>query len=620
MKRCICCLSECSDTASVCPVCGFNGTSDKETENCLPMGVRLANRYVLGGVISKEKAFVTYYAFDTKTRQRVRISEYVNEKLMYRHPGELIVKFRSEQSFARADKEIAAYFAHYRKLCAVSQESILTFTDIFAENSTFCFVASADSGVPLSSVIGNGRMLRFSKAVALLKPVIDCCIKLEKVGKWHGSVTPYSVITTDGVVTSLSGYSYPPKSSYSPFDAPEKQNGVRECGSFTDVYAIAAILYETVTGFMPPNAQQRAQGRKLRFPENFPAREKEIITKALSLNKEERYQSVSEFYAAIRGEKMPEKASAPSNKDLSRKIILGIAIASIVISSAVLINYYIIEPYRESKQAKELAALIQTTVSDSYHDPWEYIYQKYPDIQFPSGMNPAFADLYAINSDFAGWISIPELDIGYSVVKAADNDYYLRRDFYKNSTKYGVPFFDYRNTLDRLNRNTVIYGHNMRHDDKIFGTLEQYRTVDGFKKAPLIGMSTLYGDYTFKVYAVFISNSRESDNNGDIFNYNFTAATDENFMNYIAELDKRKLYSTGVDINKDDKIITLSTCCYDFNDARLAVVGRLVREGESPAVNTAATFVNPNPKFPQAYYDAKNLDNPYKDDPNVFND
>lgn len=617
MKRCIYCLSECPDTAQACTVCGFNGISDKHFENCLAMGTRLANRYVLGGVISKEKAFVSYYAFDSQTRQRVRISEYLHEKLMYRHPGEVIVKFHNEQCLARADKEIAAYYAHYQKLCAASKSTVLNFTDCFAENSTFYFAVSADTGVPLSSLIGNGKTMTFSKAVSLLKPVIECGIQLEKIKKWHGSLSPYSIITTDGKVTALTGYSYPPKSVYSPFDAPEKQLGVKECGSFTDVYAIGAILYETVTGFLPPNASQRAQGRNLRFPENFPEKEKDILTKALAPEKAERYQSVSEFYAAIKGEKPAAPQKSSSSSDLPRKITLAVAVIGLIISLAVLLNYYVIEPFKESKQASELASLVQTTIADV--DPWEEVYQKYPDINFPSGMNPSFAELYALNSDFAGWVSIPEMDINYSVVQAEDNDYYLRRDFYGNSTKYGVPFFDSRNSLTNLDRNTVIYGHNMRHDDKIFGTLEQYRTIDGFKKAPLIGMSTLYGDYTFKIYAVFISNSREQDNNGDVFNYIFTNATNENFANYIREVDKRKLYTTGVDINENDKILTLSTCCYDFTDARLVVVGRLMRDGENPAVDTSLAAENPSPKFPQAYYDANRRDNPYANDPNVFN-
>ncbi|MBQ4626295.1 MAG: hypothetical protein IJB45_03480, partial [Clostridia bacterium] len=103
-----------------------------------------------------------------------------------------------------------------------------------------------------------------------------------------------------------------------------------------------------------------------------------------------------------------------------------------------------------------------------------------------------------------------------------------------------------------------------------------------------------------------------------IFKYIFTDATTDKFAKYIEEIDKRKLYTTGVELSPHDKILTLSTCCYDFEDARLVVVGRLLREGESEAVDTSRVTVNGNPKFPQAYYDAKRLENPYKNDPIAF--
>ncbi len=618
MKRCIYCLSECPDNAVSCTVCGFGGVMEKQFKNCLPTGTRLNNRYILGGVFSKEKVFVSYYAFDTKTSQRVRISEYFHEKLMYRHTGELIVKFHNQQALARGDKEISAFYSHYKKLCAASEKTVLNFTDCFAENSTFYFVNSIDSGSPLSSLIGNGKTTSFPKAVHLLKPAIECAAELEKIGKWHGSLSPYSIITLNGKISCVAGYSYPPKNGYSPFDAPEKQLGARECGSFTDVYAIAAILYEAVTGFMPPNAVQRAQGRTLKFPPNFPEREKSVIENGLALEKAERYKGVSEFYSALKGEKHSEEKLPRS--EIVRRITLAFAVICFLISGGILLNNYVIEPYKETKQSSEMASMLQTTLPDSQADPWQEIANKHPDVDFPAGMNPAFADLYAVNRDFAGWISIPDMNISYAVVQGDDNKEYERRDFYGNSTSYGVPFFDSRNSLHSLDRNTIIYGHNMRRDDKIFGTLEQYRTVDGFKKAPIAGMSTLFGDYTFKIYAAFITNSNRNDDNGNFFNYVFTNTTDENFENYIAEVDKRKFYSTGVDINSDDKILTLSTCCYDFSDARLVVVGRLLRDGESAAVDTSLAFENPNPKLPQAYYDANGGENPHRNDVNLFND
>ena len=598
MKRCVYCLSECPDNATSCTVCGFAGVMEKQFENCLPTGTKLNNRYILGGVFSKERVFVSYYAFDTKTSRRVKISEYLNEKLTYRHTGELIVKFRNEQCSERGEKEIASYYSHYKKLCSASDKTALNFTDCFAENATVYYVNTIDIGTPLSSFIGNGKIMPYSKALQLIKPVIDCVAALEKVGKWHGSISPYSIITENGKVFSVAGYTFPPKNAYSPFDAPEKQLGVKECGPFTDVYAISAILYESVTGFLPPNAEQRVQGRPLKFPEGFPEKERAVIEKGLSLDKKERYGNIAEFCAALKGEKAPKEKLPRS--EITRRITLAFAIVCFVVSGGILINSFLIEPYMESKQSSEMASMVQTTVSDDSADPWLEIHRNHPDVDFPDGMNPAFSELYAANRDFAGWISIPQLNINYAVVQGKDNKEYERRDFYRNSTSYGVPFFDFRNSLHNLDRNTIIFGHNMRRDDKLFGTLEQYRTVDGFAKAPIIGMSTLYGDYTFKVYAVYITNSNRNDDDGKFLNYIFTNTTDENFANYIAEIDKRKFYSTGVDINPSDKILTLSTCCYDFSDARLVVVARLLREGESPAVDTSLAKVNPSPKLPQA--------------------
>ena len=206
----------------------------------------------------------------------------------------------------------------------------------------------------------------------------------------------------------------------------------------------------------------------------------------------------------------------------------------------------------------------------------------------------------------------------FPVVQTDNNDYYLKKDFYKNSTNYGIPFFDCNDRLNPIDRNTTIHGHNMKSDDKIFGPLEEYRNPEKFKEAPIIKVNTLYGEYTFKIYAVFISNSKASDDNGQFFNYIFSDAGPSQFMDYISEVDKRKLYTTGVDIVETDKIITLSTCCYDFTDARLAVVGRLLRKGESEEIDTSLVTVNQSPKFPQAYYDKKGLDNPYKNDKNPF--
>ena len=95
----------------------------------------------------------------------------------------------------------------------------------------------------------------------------------------------------------------------------------------------------------------------------------------------------------------------------------------------------------------------------------------------------------------------------------------------------------------------------------------------------------------------------------------------QNMVGYIEQVNQRKLYDTGVTLEPTDKIITLSTCIYDYGknvDTRLVVVGRLLREGENPSVDPSLVAVNPDPKFPQAYYNRKGMDNPYLNDPDLF--
>ena len=99
-----------------------------------------------------------------------------------------------------------------------------------------------------------------------------------------------------------------------------------------------------------------------------------------------------------------------------------------------------------------------------------------------------------------------------------------------------------------------------------------------------------------------------------MFKYYFTTlSTPERYASYLSELSQRSLYDTGVDVLPTDKILTLSTCSHEFENARFVVVARLVRKGESPTVDVSRASVNENPRYPQAYYDKKNKTNPYSD-------
>lgn len=246
---------------------------------------------------------------------------------------------------------------------------------------------------------------------------------------------------------------------------------------------------------------------------------------------------------------------------------------------------------------------------------WQQIREQYPHVTFPQNMQFKYARLYARNQDFVGYLEADGIGLSLPVVQTRNDGDYLYKNFDKQQTKYGCPFVSCLNRIDALDTNTVIYGHHM-NNNTIFGTLDNYKSMDGYKKAPVIHFNTLYHDYSWKVFAVFITNAEPAEDGGYLFNYFFTnLPSEEKRASYLNELAQRSIYDTGVDVQPGDRLLTLSTCSHEFNEARLVVVARLVRPGESETVDTSRAVWNANPRYPQAWYDSKKKTNPYAGSP-----
>lgn len=235
-----------------------------------------------------------------------------------------------------------------------------------------------------------------------------------------------------------------------------------------------------------------------------------------------------------------------------------------------------------------------------------------------------FDEMLKINPGFVGWIRVPNTNISLPVVKYSNNSYYLNHDFYKKYDYRGTVFMDYRNNPEKLDASTILYGHNC-YDGTMFSDLEKYQDIEFYKSSPVIDFATVNGMEKWKVYAVFITNAKAEEDNGYIFNYIYPYMDGENFDGFINEVNKRRLYATDVDINDDDNMLVLSTCIRSLDiyskgtrtykaDARLVVLARKVRAGESESVNTDAVTANPSPKYPQLWYDKNGTTNPYAGD------
>lgn len=230
-----------------------------------------------------------------------------------------------------------------------------------------------------------------------------------------------------------------------------------------------------------------------------------------------------------------------------------------------------------------------------------------------------YNEYYEKNNDFVGWIKIDSTHVDYPVVQTDNNDFYLNHNFEKEEEGRGSIFMDMDCSASSLGENTVLYGHNWL-DKTMFSELTKYSDLDFYKEHPVVEFNTRTNMYKWKIFAVFITSASADEDNGYIFNYIYPNMGGENFDGYMSEIKKRSLFETGVDVNKNDKILTLSTCTREVDtsnyraDCRIVIVARMVRDGESASVDTSVAKKRDNPKYPQIWYDLKGLENPYKND------
>ena len=343
---------------------------------------------------------------------------------------------------------------------------------------------------------------------------------------------------------------------------------------------------------------------------------KETETTEKAETTEKKVRTFNEIFADFFGKFLPKKEDKKREK--ARKIVMDISVVTIigcVIAFGVLITQHFLHK-KDNNNIHNLVVSTDDFNSDQYDEAWQELFSKYPSVEFPEGMNLKYAYLYAVNPELVGWLKIDGTNLDVQVVQAGDNSKYLKTDFYGKKSRYGCPFLDYRNDAKYFSDNNVIYGHHMS-DGLIFSNLDKYKTIEGYKESPIIQYDTIYKTYYFKIFAAFVSNGNPKDDNGYLFNYTITDfSSDDQFMSFIQEIQKRSLFNTNISVLPDDKILTLSTCSYEFSDARLVIVARLCRENEDISVDTSGVEINPAPRYPQAWYDAKGMANAYKDDTN----
>lgn len=169
------------------------------------------------------------------------------------------------------------------------------------------------------------------------------------------------------------------------------------------------------------------------------------------------------------------------------------------------------------------------------------------------------------NNDYKFWIEVPSTNIDYPVVQGQDNDYYLNRNFNKDSSISGSIYLDYRNDVN-TDKNLLIYGHNMKNGS-MFADITKFNNKE-FADNNKIKIIKDGKEYIYEVFSSFVV-----DGNYEGLQIKFDS--DEVYKLYIEDIKNKSVYKR--DVNSDfSNIITLFTCSYEFESARTLVFAALV--------------------------------------------
>lgn len=237
-----------------------------------------------------------------------------------------------------------------------------------------------------------------------------------------------------------------------------------------------------------------------------------------------------------------------------KSAIIRLLIFSICMIMMIISGRHILKWAKENKRSKNIAENIISSVK----------------VEEDNNLIVDFNKLKEENSNTVAWLKVEGTNIEYPVVKAKDNEFYLTHSFDDKYNSAGWVFADYKNTFDGTDKNIVIYGHN-RRDGSMFGTLKRILDKDWYENEnnKYVTLVTEYGNLKYEVFSVYKVKDE------DYYTTNRFNSGDE-FEELVKTVKKRSIHDFGNDVERADKILTLSTCA-DNNKYRVVLHAKKVQ-------------------------------------------
>ena len=167
-------------------------------------------------------------------------------------------------------------------------------------------------------------------------------------------------------------------------------------------------------------------------------------------------------------------------------------------------------------------------------------------------------------SDAIGWLYIPNTNISYPVTQGRDNEYYLSHAYNGSSLSAGAIFLDFRCENRFMNPVNILYGHSMKNGTMFAGVLK-FADSSYFESHRYGWLST-----PETVYRIDFFSCAKTDCNDELYDGNTPISK------WILHICEKSVVQREIEYADNDRFISLSTCSYEFKNARTVLTGRLV--------------------------------------------
>ena len=377
LNKCLGCMED--FRGYPCPKCGFDIGQVKKNAFSLPPQTILCGKYLVGKVLGQGGFGITYIGWDIALERKVAIKEYYPSGQVSRLPGTRgLVWSESEQARLAQQDGMEMFLKEARKMAKVEDiPGVVKVRELFRENETAYIVMDFVEGETLKARLKRTGPMPWAQAKAIFRPAIQAMEKVHQAGLIHRDLSPDNImLAPNGQVKILdlgaakdlnvnSGASsmQVAKSGFSPFEQYTQRGG---SGPWTDVYAMAATIYFTLTGKLPPAAMDRIEEDTISWNlpglDALPASALSALQKALAVTAKKRTQSMEELEKGLFDEAPPDQAEARTQtgtksqpKKVPKKIIWA-AVVAVAISIFYGTVFYcaILKPANDYKEAQAL--------------------------------------------------------------------------------------------------------------------------------------------------------------------------------------------------------------------------------------------------------------------------